>query len=456
MADQPNAAPPAQKRMAGANPLFFVVALALLGGLFFLSQGPRGVSLNRSAIGFDGLPLWLAENEIEARSFYGRAVLDDEDVSLRILPLYDVNLGSDKHDTNDDEPAMAETDRDIEHWVVHGKIRRQPTLLVMPKWRAGVREFGALHPELLISSRSQVGLLAELRGNIGQNLHRQTERTGVTGSTPAGEQYVLHYPQTLMDSGCVPLIGSQSEMLLGRCTLDDTPFWLLTDPDLLNNHGLSQGDNAETALTLIPSLGDDTGEIVLDLTTSIWIRALGGGARPWDGNPRNRYRRNQEQRKWSDLARFFEYPFSVIWWSFACLSALVFWRAWRRYGAADARTDEEGGPRASRLVSMDTKARLLRLTGRDDALVQTFIDARLESLADDILGAHRQRGKDGQNSMMAAISRRSPELANEFTPFRANAFNSDTAQDILVRHVAALDELIERTLNEFGRPRHNR
>ena len=67
-------------------------ALALLIGVFILGQSSRSITLNRSAAGFDGLALWLNKNEVQAQTFYGRAALDSEAVSLRILPLFDVDL----------------------------------------------------------------------------------------------------------------------------------------------------------------------------------------------------------------------------------------------------------------------------------------------------------------------------------------------------------------------------
>lgn len=422
---------------SATNLLIMGGVIVLLVALFFLAQASRSVSLNRSATGFDGLPRWLTTNEIPARTFYGRAVLDIESVGLRILPLFDVDLRQSLQKTNDDEAVMAETDRDISHYVVRRKMALLPTLLVMPKWRAGVRDVAALHPDLLIADDSADTVTSQVGFDIGR-LVRDKEAVDSTGKTPSGAEYLLHYPQTLENSPCVPIIGTAQAMVLGRCEAVDTPFWVLADPDLLNNHGLSQGDNAAAALEWLPSLTGDTGEeIILDLTTAIWSYRRGVRA--------------TQQRSWSDLSRFFEYPFSIIWWSFGCLGALVFWRAWRRYGAADARSEEEKGPRASRLVSMDTKARLLRLTGRDDALVHTYINGRLDHLADEILGPHRTRRPDDRDRLFAAINRRAPELGQQFTVFGVQPFDTATSPDILLRSVAHLDDLIERTLDEFGR-----
>ena len=418
------------------NPLVIAGIIAILIGLFLLAQVSRSVTINRSATGFDGLPLWLAQNGVEARTFYGRAVLDSETVGLRILPLFDVDLNQSMDVTNADEAVMAETDRDIRSYIVWGKTDTLPTLIVMPKWRSGVREVDALHPELLIAHSSANRLTAQLGSTIGRLL-RDAETAEMTGTMPSGDTYLLHYPQTLQNSSCVPIIGTTEALLLGRCKLNRREFWVLSDPDLLNNHGLSQGDNAAAALDWLPDLAADEGEIVVDVSTSIWTYQRGP----------------EQQRSWNDLARFFAYPFSVIWWSFGCLAGLIFWRAWRRYGAADPRSDEEEGLQASRLVSMDTKARLLRLTGRDGALVRTYIDGRLDTLADEILGPQRGRGDKGRDHLIAAIARRSPHLAEEYAPYPAQTYDAGTAPETLLRHVAQLDDLIERTLDEFGRTR---
>lgn len=433
----PIAGGPAQ-RSKSTNLLLIGGFLVLLVGLFLIGQTTRSITINRSATGFDGLALWLTENEIKARNFYGRAVLERDDVALRILPLFDIDLNRPQGNTNDDVAAMAETNRDIRRNIVRRKLNQLPTLLVMPKWRAGVRSTAALHPELLIADDSADTLIPQIDGDMG-NLVRDKERAVLFGSTPSKHEYKLHYPQTLKDSSCEPLIGTKSALLLGRCSLGAADFWVLADPDLLNNHGLSQGQNAEASLAWLSTLAKSDGDIIVDVTTSTWSR-------------RNRGR-SQGQRSWSELARFFEYPFSIIWLSLSVLGGLVFWRAWWRFGAADARADEENGLRASRLVSVDTKARLLRLTGRDDVLVRTYIDGRLDTLTGEILGVHRAHDGAGHNRLIAAVARRSPDLAQQLSDINETTFAEATSPNTLLSVTGRLDDLIERILDEFGRTR---
>jgi len=96
----------------------------------------------------------------------------------------------------------------------------------------------------------------------------------------------------------------------------------------------------------------------------------------------------------------------------------------------------------------------LRLTGRDDVLVLTYIDGRLDVLADEILGAQRTRGEDSQDRLAAAIARRSPDLAKELASFKELALAPTTlSPDLLLREANRLDDLIERTMDEFGRTR---
>jgi len=414
----PIAGGPAQ-RSKSTNLLLIGGFLVLLVGLFLIGQTTRSITINRSATGFDGLALWLTENEIKARNFYGRAVLERDDVALRILPLFDVDLNRPQGNTNDDVAAMAETDRDIRRNIVRRKLNQLPTLLVMPKWRAGVRSTAALHPELLIADDSADTLIPQIDGDMG-NLVRDKERAVLFGSTPSKHEYKLHYPQTLKDSSCEPLIGTKSALLLGRCYLGGADFWVLADPDL-------------------STLAKSDGDIIVDVTTSIWSR-------------RNRGR-SQGQRSWSELARFFEYPFSIIWLSLSVLGGLVFWRAWWRFGAADARAEEENGLRASRLVSVDTKARLLRLTGRDDVLIRTYIDGRLDALTGEILGVHRAHDGAGHNRLIAAVARRSPDLAQQLSDINETTFADATSPNTLLSVTGRLDDLIERILDEFGRTR---
>ncbi|MCP5995978.1 hypothetical protein NL385_27970, partial [Klebsiella pneumoniae] len=50
-------------------------------------------------------------------------------------------------------------------------------------------------------------------------------------------------------SNCEEMAGLQAGPLLLKCTFD-FDFYVLSDPDLLNNHGLALGENADFAISM--------------------------------------------------------------------------------------------------------------------------------------------------------------------------------------------------------------
>lgn len=210
--------------------------------------------------------------------------------------------------------------------------------------------------------------------------------------------------------------------------------WLLSDPDLLNNHGLSLGDNAAIAALLLPEIAGER-RIVVDYTQSLWSDL------EEDEYP---------ERTWSDLLQFFAYPFSLLWIGFAAFMMLAIWRSWARYGAPERLFDDEMS--AAKDVAVTAKARLLRLSGHDGALVAEHVAQRLHELAATVFGPHRKQARDPLPGLANWLARRDGALADRFeTATRAALGLVPTAstQDAL----RALDEFetcYERVLDDFG------
>jgi hypothetical protein len=202
----------------------------------------------------------------------------------------------------------------------------------------------------------------------------------------------------------------------------------------LNSHGLKLGDNARLGRDLIADLA--AGErVIIDLTAGIFIT----------GRP------EQKARSWSDLGRFFTYPFSVLWAGFAILSALLLWHAWVRYGPIIHLFDDR--PRASKTGSIEATARLLRLSGHDRKLLQSHVAARCRMLASDLLGPHRATGTEPVQELVRIVTQRVPELAQAISDTAATLQNSphQMSHSELLHMLDKFETLYERTLHEFGR-----
>jgi len=72
--------------------------------------------------------------------------------------------------------------------------------------------------------------------------------------------------QLIRSDSLTPLIGGADGMLLGEKADGEQRVWVLADPDIIENHGLTKGRNADFALALLDGLRDGDGRVVFDET----------------------------------------------------------------------------------------------------------------------------------------------------------------------------------------------
>ncbi|MEM6421547.1 MAG: hypothetical protein AAF698_03080 [Pseudomonadota bacterium] len=372
-----------------------LLAIMLLGAWMLSGSDER--QLSRSAVGFDGLAAWLRASEVSARTFRGFPQIDPAAVDLRLLPLYD----PDPHRRNEapttpEASFAAETERDISASILVQKLSLMPTVLILPKWRRGMRLAKAAHPALLVEPAAPSAMLAELVPGIGP-LTRSQETSQRIETTHGDAE--IYLPQTVAAGPCTPIFGDREEMLFGRCPLrgeDETDwskdgFWLLTDPDLLNNHGLTRGDNAAIAAAIPGTLG--ASRPVVDYTAHLWAN-----------------RQRDEGRQWSDLLEFIGWPFTPFWIGLAAFSVLGLWTGAVR--SAPAIEDADLGLAASKAVAIASKARLLRAAGHDAALVGVWLDSRLAAAASALSPSHHVSAEP-DSVVLARLAQADPAEATE-------------------------------------------
>jgi hypothetical protein len=452
--------------MQARDVLIAVVALCVIAAVGVAMLGrSSGLDLRRSAIGFEGLAIWLRANEIDIRVSTDQRPATMNSVGLRILPLFDGDPVLRQSDPDTGEERLMQQDQtDVDWQILERKITELPSLVILPKWRSGTAILGEAKPKYLRTWKNQETPL-QLGGDQVEQL---TPENGGFADYPAGLAGTegldmrLYLPQVLTGSDCTPLLGTFDKMVLGLCARNGVPFFLLSDPDLLNNHGLGQGDNAEIARKLLPMLtelisadtfaqSDGTGTILIDLETETSLPL---------------FRRIPSETPGQDmsadgpsLAELFAYPMSLVWGSLAALGLLLVWR-----GSVRVRpilSDPETGPAASKSAGIDAQARLLRLSGHDADLLFAHVDARLKAVAAEILGPHRRdRGAraDPLQALANVVSRKDQALGARLTAAATNARRlPDKAS---TTHVAdCLDQFeiaIEQVLHEFGRTAQSR
>ncbi|MEL7525674.1 MAG: hypothetical protein AAFN16_07895 [Pseudomonadota bacterium] len=126
-----------------------VCVVALLAIWYVMSQ--RQQTLRSSPSGLDGLQVWLTANDITSYNFAGGWPIDQTTVDLLILPVYDTALDEARTPPASKEEYLLQTDEyDFATDAILTKARTVPTLIVLPKWRSGMRLTGIAHPVLLI------------------------------------------------------------------------------------------------------------------------------------------------------------------------------------------------------------------------------------------------------------------------------------------------------------------
>ncbi|WP_421789036.1 hypothetical protein [Hyphobacterium sp.] len=410
---------------------------AVLLWLFSLSSAVR---LERSAFGFDGLTAWLQANDIDARNFAGGGQLDSDGIGLRILPLMDDNVMRVGRLDEPNDPYLRGEVRQIWEWVIADKTEHIPTLIVLPKWRDGVRLGGVIHPDFLLPDSELVtsdgdsvdaeepaadtaepdttgdkpDALADWEAGLyveTDDMIRIDSETSITDIRRVAAQapyeieainlsglvegratlYAPQYAQAPQQ--CRAMMESSHGGLLFSCASAGTSFWVLSDPDLLNNHGLARGTNAELAIALIRELASD-GSVLIDYSTAVWARPEA----------------NNLGRSWADLMRYFEPPFAWLWLAGLLFFAILIWRGGVR-GVPLVRRFTEGHG-AARMTALSAQARLLRQARADGALLKALRASYLHTLAERTLGRNNPK-ENRQDRVVRVLRHRDASAAND-------------------------------------------
>ena len=432
------------RRPGGEAIALVVVALAAIALAWFLTRD-KEIPLPRSAMGHDGVVTWLKSEGIEARYATGAGV-QASTIGLRILPVLDTDLdtGFVRPETRE-EYLKTGTEIDLFYWdednnktILTEKTRLIPSLVIAPKWTRAARHSGYAHPSLLLPADQPANVLRSLDifdGDIIRSEAQLRDYPAQIGSFNG--DLTLYAPQLLpsnLKQGCEALISSREGVLLAKCTRDETTFHVLSDPDLMNNHGLAIGQNAAFASALVKTLTRE-GPVLLD--TYPYTFAYLDRSEP--------YRRN-----WADLLRLFAWPFSLVWFGFGLLTLLALWRSWVRFGPPKKIFDDSLS--AARNVSIAAKARILRMTGNDARLFETHVNGRIRMLASELAGPHAN-ATDPLRQITELLSRRDSQSGQDFAKaaYAALAATNDTPQQQLVTLLENFEREAERVLHEFGR-----
>jgi hypothetical protein len=334
-----------------------------------LRQGRGGAdALSNSAIGFSGMveALRLAREPVTL----DREALPRRRASGLMLVM----------------PGPSASLRDVESLGFGG-----PILVVLPKWsvigdpnhRGWVRKLNAPGLNLSPFLKTSHGLLSDTSVADGPpaalDLHAQAAPfvPGETLRTGAMDRL-----QSWTAKGWTSVLTDEAgDTLLARSP--DGPIYVLSDPDLMNNHGLADERTFVTAFRIIHVLARGDGPVIFDLRLS----GLG--------------------RERNALRLLFDPPFLGVTLCLAAAAGLAGWQAFARFGPArrPARAIALG-----KTALVESSAGLIRLAGREGPMAARYARLTIDTAARavgaprdlsgealtgflDRLGAHRGAGE---------------------------------------------------------------
>lgn len=417
-------------------------ACVVLGGfaatllLLIFLVGGAGNQVDTSPIGTDGLQIWLESDGISATRSHRRTTLGEEDVALRILPLYDTDIENDAPSTGDREDRRAQsTQRDIDRDAYLEKVSYVPSLVMLPKWRSGALELDLLDAQLLIPRNAYPELLSQIQAPRLQIMRPEIKFLQTSGGI------TLYRPQLFVPKSvqgdCRPHLALPQGVLIARCDQrSGVPYFILSDPDLMNNHGLSLGGNADAAIDAIADLvGGHEGTVYLDTAPDILL------VQDPTVQPEVRPRTIEE------VSRFLTYPFSLILVGVGISFLILLWRGLIRFGPP--RHPDEGHISASKTASIAAKGYLLRLAGDDRAVLQDYVTEKMNALGNETMG---KQARLDQPKLIQRLRNIAPQTAPQLEAALATMqqVGADTSPVDLARLAEKFEDSYRRLRDELG------
>lgn len=239
----------------GALSLLFYVVFAAYAPDVSGDSDPRANVISRSAVGFAGLAAFLREQGIPVLISRGLSEDQLDEASLIII-------------TPDLENSAAE---------IGGISSEAPKLVILPKWRIGldplhagwVRNAGLLSDDIIVKrmfdSEGKSATLQRGSGAQPVRLHNGLDNSNSTTGP-------ITSLQTISGSNWTGFVTDAANHLIVARMMDGD-YYVLSDPDLMNTHGLKDLATARTAAAIITSLRDNDGPVIFDVTLNGYRRS---------------------------------------------------------------------------------------------------------------------------------------------------------------------------------------
>ncbi|HEY2891595.1 MAG TPA: DUF4350 domain-containing protein [Dongiaceae bacterium] len=157
------------------------------------------------------------------------------------------------------------TDNEENDDLLQGLEELPQVLFVLPKWQGAPdstdpRWAGAIR---LLPEEEVLALYEKVMGKA--KLRRYHGPETLSGGSFGGE-IKLTDAQFVEDDDLKTLIPGRTGALLGEYSVGGKRLWVLSDPDLLSNQGIDEGENAGIAVAIIKALQQKGAPVVIDET----------------------------------------------------------------------------------------------------------------------------------------------------------------------------------------------
>ena len=228
-------------------------------------------------------------------------------------------------------------------------------LLVLPKW-IGVPKLGNpgwVDRVLPVPDVAVERLLLDIEVE-GTVVHVPGDENCVWETGPFGYAPFLSDAQLLRSEDVTPIIACDEGILLGEIRREEGRLWVLSDPDLLSNHGLAKGDNARLLAAVVQRFLPPGGGVVIDETLHGYIASAS---------------------IWRELLRF---PLVLTTIQALLAGALLLWMAVLRFGSP-APAAVGAGPTKEYLI--ENTADLLLQGGQGAHTLRRYFQTSLQEVA---------------------------------------------------------------------------
>ena len=242
-------------------------------------------------------------------------------------------------------------------------LAAKTVLLVLPKWRGlpsdkheGWIGYAELVPQI---AADQALNLAVAQAQVARLDTSITWSKNELGHTPT----FVSPTQVIRGGGLRPVVASGEDILVGELPETVRRIWVLADPDVIENHGISEGENAAFAVAMIWALRTAEGNVVFDETIHGYV------ARP--DNP---------------LRLMFQFPFVVVTMQGLMAIALLLWATLGRFGAPETAPPALSSGKQG---LVEAAAKLLGFAGHQPRMVRRYVQASMRDVARQL---HAPRG----------------------------------------------------------------